>query len=85
MKTIIYKLTSLIIVLFLGGLSGCEKSEEWDGQYCAKCQDEWDEDVNWVYNVMPTKLCDYDLTELQKTVDQFESDGYTCGEIKKQY
>lgn len=75
---------NLIIITCFLGLGSCEKWGEGDGQFCVKCWPEWDEEVNWVYNVMPTEICDYDLIELQKAKNDYESKGYTCGEIKKQ-
>lgn len=61
----------------------CETYPEGDGQYCVTCWKEWDEDVNWVYNLMPTKLCESELDDLLKSMDEFTEKGYTCGDIRE--
>jgi len=77
MKITLKRLLSFLILLSSIGLGGCEKKDS----NCVNCWDESDPEVNFVYNLMPTKLCDPNPAELQKKIDDYEAKGYNCNEI----
>ena len=77
-----YRLTkyiALLIALSFLGLSSCEK---WDDPDCVRCRKEWDPEVNFVYNLMSTELCNSNSAALQTEIDQYEARGYDCDEIE---
>ena len=83
MKAPSRKLSCTLVFTVLAMLSSCEKYPEGDGKYCVTCTPEWDDEVNWVYNVSPTKLCEFELEELQIAVNEYIAKGYSCGEIRE--
>ena len=83
MKSIYHRLLKLIILLCFLGLGSCEKWEPGDDQACVRCYQERDEDVNWMYNVMPSKLCKSTPAQLESFIKEKESQGYNCGKITK--
>jgi len=83
MKAMIRRLFCVLIIALLLPFDSCERYPEGDSQYCVTCWKEWDDEVNGVYNMMPTKLCDYDLNLLQNSIDDYVDKGYTCGDIRE--